>query len=340
MLFGLTIPNEVHDNVYIDNFISDSMDSVDDEEITQDFEKEINFYLKPYLGSYNSYNDTVRNGTVTLYINDQVIGNPSPVDNGKTTIKVKLSDLPEKENLITLKYVSESKHYQNMIKTFTLTKNLIDTNITVSANESVKVGKIVTINGTLKRDDEDKTPVAGATVELYINDTKINTTTTDSNGKYVFNYPTTVEGVQYVTVKYIGEGGLESSSNNTQFTVLPLGTSSITVTATSTKFGRDTVISGKLLDEDNNKGISGVKVSILVNNKDEYEVTTSSDGTYSKAIPTKIVGTNNVTVTFVGNEDYKKSTNKTTFQVEKMGIKLLLDKIGDSKVGNDVTVKG
>ena len=434
MLFGLTIPNEVHDNVYIDNFISDSMDSVGDEEITQDFEKEINFYLKPYLGSYNSYNDTVRNGTVTLYINDQVIGNPSPVDNGKTTIKVKLSDLPEKENLITLKYVSDSKHYQNMTKTFTLIKSLIDTNITVSANDSVKVGKIVTINGTLTKDDEEKTPIGEATVNLYINDTLVNTTQTNSTGGYVFYYTTTVVGIQNISVNYTGEGIIQASSNKTTVNVLARETNvtivnnqtvtvgdyltisgvlydelgenvtntfvnisvgenlienvavdgdgrystkyladsvgnftitvsynndttsyisstntsnvlvkqkntKITVKATSVKVGSNTVVSGKLVDGDN-KGISGVKVTVLLNGNDEYIVTTESDGTYSKEIMTSVVGVNNVTVTYSGNESHNSSTNNTTFNVEKVDSKIILDSIDDTKMGEDVTVKG
>ncbi len=325
MLFNI-LAGEVKGNIYIDNYLNDTI-TAEDALIDADYHEDIILDLR------DVYNDTIRNGTLKVYINENTNEYlTADVTDGKASIEIKMDDLPEKVNNITLKYITLSKHYQNITKTFKLTKNMVNSHITVSANESVKIGQNVTINGTLTKDNQEQTPIQAATIKLYINNIFIEETSTGSDGKYRFNYPTTSIGTHNVTVNYTGEGIIQASSTKTTFNVQKIKTN-ITLTATSpVQAGNKTQITGKLVDEDN-QPINGTTVIIYVDGEKVANATTDKDGIYNYNYSTGIVGTHNVTVTYAGNNKYNSSNATTNFQTIKIKADI------DLTLPEDVTVK-
>lgn len=93
-----------------------------------------------------------------------------------------------------------------------------------------------------------------------------------------------------------------------------------------------------MVDDDGN-AIGGETVTININGQ-EYEITTSSDGSFSKAALLDTSGKNNITVTYPENNNYLSCFNKTSFNVEKAGTQLTVETSDDSKIGESVTVKG
>ncbi|WP_323736131.1 Ig-like domain repeat protein [Methanosphaera sp. ISO3-F5] len=332
MLFNI-LAGEVKGNIYIDNYLNDTI-TAEDALIDADYHEDIILDLR------DVYNDTIRNGTLKVYINENTTEYlTANVTDGKASIEIKMDDLPEKVNNITLKYITLSKHYQNITKTFKLTKNMMNSHITVSANESVKIGENVTINGTLTKDNQEQTPIQAATIKLYINNIFIEETSTGSDGKYGFNYPTTSIGTHNVTVNYTGEGIIQASSNKTTFNVQKIKTN-ITLTATSpVQAGNKTQITGKLVDEDN-QPINGTTVIIYVDGEKVANATTDKDGIYNYNYSTGIVGTHNVTVTYAGNNKYNSSNATTNFQTIKIKADIDLTLPEDATVKSLVNITG
>ena len=333
MLFNILV-REVHDNVYIDNYLNDTIETIPDATITGDYKDTIKLLLR------NVYNDTIRNGNVSLYTNDALLGTFDVVD-GEADIEIKFVDLPQTVNVITVNYTNiiGSKHYQNMTKTFKLTKNYIQSIITVSCNESVKVGQIVTINGTLTQNNDKKTPIKG-TVSLYINKTLINTNETGADGKYVFYYTTTSLGIQNVTVNYTGSYNILNCSNTTKFTVSSIKTNS-TISATNVIIGKNTTISGVLYDVENNEKIKNTVVTIKIDDDYSTQVQVNNEGKFELSYNATRTGEHTVKVIYKSdNILYSSSTNETKFTVSPRKTNMTIVNNASVIVGQVVTVNG
>ena len=336
MLFNKLV-KEIHDNVYINNYLNDTMD-VMDMIISEDLSKDINIDLR------DVYNDTIRNGTLKVFISG-IEGEYASINvaDGVATLNIPYSDLPSNENTITLKYITLEKHYQNITQTFTLNKAMISSNITVLANETVKVGQSVRINGTLTMDDEDKTPIDEATIDLYINGTHINSTQTNTNGEYEFNYITPYIGLQQVTVNFTGKGNIESSINKTSFTVTPRNTN-MTINNNETLFTQENItISGVLLDELGSP-VSNTVLNITLRGAGIGQFKTvdvGAEGTYSTTFPVAYPGTFVVEVEYKNhNSNYTSSINTSSVVVCARNTNMTIVNNDTILVGQNVTIKG
>ena len=329
MLFDI-LAGEVRGNIYIDNYLNDTMNTIENSTISDVYEKEINLNLR------DVYNDLIRNGTVNVYIND----NPQAtyqldVINGKTNLRIINSDLPEKENTITLKYVTLSKHYQNMTTTFKLTKESSNTNITVTANSTVKVGRNVTISGKLFEEDDESKVVSEANIKIMVNGENVKNVTTNSAGEYTYEYTTVKLGEHNVEVVFEKTNDYGASSNNTTFTVIALDTN-ITINAENVTIGQNTTITGTLYDIDNN--ISVPNKNLIVRIGDNFindTVIVDEEGNYKLFYEPTTVGDYTVKITFNSdNENYTSSINTTRFTV-KDKIETITDvKIINNTAGN------
>ena len=325
------IVNEIHDNTYIDNYLYVRKITIDNEIVLEDYEKEVDIVLWP------GYNDTVRNGTVKIFINAESEEYACfNVKDGKCTVKINLTDLPLKENLITLEYNTLSKHYYNRTTTFKLTKNI--TTLTVSANETVYVGQYVTINGTLT--DLDDAPIDGVNVDLYIND-QYNDTTQVQEGIYSFNYLTNALGIHNITVKFNGDENYPASSINTTSNVLPTETN-ITVSATDIIIGQNTSITGRLYEIKNNQAVADTIVTIIVDSITVSEnVQVGSDGQFTFSYNATRIGDIEVKVVYNGDDvRYGSSANLTTFTVSPRKTNITIDNNKTVFIGQNVTISG
>lgn len=101
---------------------------------------------------------------------------------------------------------------------------------------------------------------------------------------------------------------------------------------------RDTInVSGKLVDEKGNL-IPNQAVSIKVN--DEVKKVTTKNGVFEYKTVAKTVGSNKVTVSYAGTDDYLASNATKTFKVAKKESKIIIDPIATVAVNDEVKVTG
>ena len=184
--------------------------------------------------------------------------------------------------------------------------------------------------------------IRNGTIQILVNgQQKYSYNVKDGKSDITIKFADLKDGKNEITVKYVTLSKHYQNMTK-EFSITAdksMLNTKINVTATTpVKVGDDVTIKGVLVDENDN-AISEATVTIKINNK-EYNVTTDNNGKFTKTIVSSVVGTNNVTVSYAGSDSYNSSTNKTTFKVEKLGTKLSLDKISDSKVGDGINIKG
>ena len=225
-------------------------------------------------------------------------------------------------------------------KTIYLPKITNTTTFTVLIRESIlnidvnntKIGDKTNITITLK--DKTGKPISNAPIQ-YLVDDKLANGTTDENGTLKITCEIEYTGHNYVIASYSGNYSYTSAINSTIFTVDKLNTTA-TITATNTTLGKETTITGKIVDE-NNKGI---KVSVIIY-IDEETINTETDetGSFTFIYPATLAGENHVAIFYEGNDTYLDSTNKTSFHVEKHNTTITVT-AENTKLGEKTTIRG
>ena len=225
-------------------------------------------------------------------------------------------------------------------KTIYLPKITNTTTFTVLIRESIlnidvnntKIGDKTNITITLK--DKTGKPISNAPIQ-YLVDDKLANGTTDENGTLKITCEIEYTGHNYVIASYSGNYSYTSAINSTIFTVDKLNTTA-TITATNTTLGKETTITGKIVDE-NNKGIK-VPVIIYI---DEETINTETDetGSFTFIYPATLAGENHVAIFYEGNDTYLDSTNKTSFHVEKHNTTITVT-AQNTKLGEKTTIRG
>lgn len=102
--------------------------------------------------------------------------------------------------------------------------------------------------------------------------------------------------------------------------------------------GEPIIISGKLTDI-NGQIIPGVAVKILINDSPKT-IRTGNYGDFDHIYVMNKVGTNNITVSFNGNDDYEACELTTTVEVNKVQTHVKVDDIQSIIKGNTVVITG
>nr|WQH65246.1 Ig-like domain repeat protein [Methanosphaera sp. ISO3-F5] len=250
------------------------------------------------------------------------------------TAYIPVSDLEAgREYNFTIVYNQTSVYEESSYKfNITIPEHILS--VIPDATVPTKLGTETEITGTIV--NENNEPLANTQINITVNgETK--PVTTDENGKYELPYTTNTTGINNVTVSYTGEG-YEPLEYKYNFTVDKLF-SVINVTAdTPIVVGNNTTISGRLVDE-TGEAISDVNVTITVNGVNVYNATTE-EGYYSYNVTGSVVGLNNVTVEFAGNDNYTAVNRTTNFIVDKMFTGLTVSTISPIKVGSNTTING
>lgn len=263
---------------------------------------------------------------VTIYIDESNEGTNYTLTTGKNdegydTTYVVGFEASEDSYLIKMvvTQTEESRYYEieefvNNVYYFIMPHEFI---LTVNASD-VKYKNSSEIEGNFyyTKSDGSKVFLADKEVELYINGTFIEKTTTDSNGKYSFKYPAYVLGNQDVLVKFTGTFYLTPISNSTSFNVEALKTSLQVSANNSVKVGETVTITGKLVDETNNP-VTNTKISLYIDD-DLVTVSTNNKGSFNYKYKTKISGQNYVLAMYNGDYGYVNSSSKTTFKTLKL----------------------
>ena len=208
------------------------------------------------------------------------------------------------------------------------TKNSIKSNIFIKNNA---------LNGSAIYNNETKINIIQ---NRFIQNNLINSTITNNN-ILVNNTPLTLENNvnftntyypgQIETLKncYIADNIVNDNQTETRLTI---------PTYKQKQYKQKVPITGKLKDK-NGKLIKNATIQIKVNNK-TFNTRTNNEGIYKYLIKASIIGTNNITVTYKGNKDYQKTTNKTTFKVSASKTKLTIPTYKQKQYKQKVTITG
>jgi len=166
---------DIHGNTYIDNFLEDNIRH----NVTVGYNESDSYTYDVDIILREIYNDTVRNGTLNVYVNG-ILKNTTEVLNGTSRISLENSDLTKRENNITLEYISLSKHYQNTTTSFIIYKEPSYSVVTVDSVEGI-VLDYVTFTANVRDYQDNKVnggyvvfKVGGKTLS-YDNGTQIRT---------------------------------------------------------------------------------------------------------------------------------------------------------------------
>lgn len=295
-------------------------------------------------------NDTVISGVLVDQYGD-VIGNAPiniTVNNGTHTVVFNtVTDAEGKYNVtyktvyggvnnVTAVYVGNSTYNPTRANnTFTVDK--LDTSITVGANESVKVTKNVTINGTLV--DQDGKFVPNANITVIVNNNTVIVTTTDAEGKYSVNYTTNVTGKNNVTVKFDGNDTYNPTNNTTTFNVEKLDTKILLDQPDDTVFHTNTTITGILLDEFDRQ-IQFADVTLTLPNGTNVTVRTDKNGKFNHTLYNAVPGLVNVTATYAGNDTYNGNNTTKHYIVNPLDTVVTVNATSPVKITKNTTVSG
>ena len=161
--------------------------------------------------------------------------------------------------------------------------------VTVSMESPVAVGQNTTITGTVV--DNQLIGVSGHTVQLEVEGLIIATIVTDSEGQFTFtwNVPDTFSfGDHLLFANVDAQGYYRSNTGNTSFFLAHR--SDVTLIFDEGKDvtrGNFWALSGRLFDIDtvNNDGLSGMEISLRLDDVEIATLVTESDGSWSTLVP-------------------------------------------------------
>ena len=279
----------------------------------------------------------VKNGTVYLYFNDQLLDHATVVDS-HATLTIDPSYFTKYNNTVTLNYTSD-KHFLNGTYQFYV-YNVINTTVSVnvtdddsnprepiqnkSFNDSFDItgilygidGQVTLPNGTVI---DNLIPIGDATINITIEDDlddngnlKVYQTTTDSTGKYTFTIPAQQKsiGIKEINVIYGGETDHYNASSNITRVNIVKREVTVTLNDIADVNVRETAqITGTVTDkEDPTRPITSGSVIITITDEngtqlDQVTLPVESDGSFTYDYPTTTTVINTVSVEFVDDED-------------------------------------
>ncbi|MDO5851318.1 MAG: Ig-like domain-containing protein [Methanobacteriaceae archaeon] len=310
---------KVSNNIYLSNYLEDSLNSINNTTITDGS----NYSTVVTLNLRDIYNDTIRDGLVSIYVNG-VFYKDFNVINGNSNIVIANNVLTNLTNIITVNYSNLNKSYQNKTTEFTITvpETITETKLTINATEPAYVGDIIIINATLT--DKDNNTIPNQTVVIEINGEN-KTFITNENGTIEYNYVTTTSGINNITAVYNGTDRYKNSTASEKINVNKLNTT-ITTTNQTAFVGVLTDILANITDIQGNVIVSG-KVNITING-----ITNETEIVNGKIIYPEVFtneGVYNVTITYSGDYKYLNSTTSMTVNVIKMTTQINVINITD-----------
>ena len=152
---------------------------------------------------------------------------------------------------------------------------------------------------------------------------------------YSVTYAGNIDGTYKVEVNYIGNNTYNSSSNETSFNTRKINTKLIIDSIENTTIDTNIFITGKLVDEFGNI-VPNTFINITVNNN-MIEGDVDANGTFTCIYKTSILGENNITLQYNGNDTYNPSSNEASFNVRKLKSTIVVDSIV-GYIGENITL--
>ena len=246
-------------------------------------------------------------GNVTVKVDDTVVSTV-PVTDG--TASVKLPKLSAGNHTVEIAYSGDDK-YSPSTETTIVSVDKDSTKLTANnVTATYKVEKYLTITLT----DSRGSPIANATVSVELK--SLENYTTDANGQVKVKVSSLVPKTYTAKITFNGDDNYIGSNTTAKVTVKKAA-SKITAKAktfkTTTKTKKYTVTL-----KANGKALKNKWVYLKVNGK-TYKAKTNSKGKATfKITQLNKAGKFKATVTFKGNDYYKKATKKATIKVKSV----------------------
>ena len=281
----------------------------------------------------DEYENILPNTTITININGQEYTTTTD-NNGKYNYTYMVNTL--EQNTVIVNYPGDDKY--NSATTFTtFNTRKINTKLFINTINDTIVGQDINVGGVLK--DEFENILVNTTVEITITNPKgtknTYTTTTNEEGMYSVTYAGNIDGTYKVEVNYIGNNTYNSSSNETSFNTRKINTKLIIDSIENTTIDTNIFITGKLVDEFGNI-VPNTFINITVNNN-MIELYVDANGTFTCIYKTSILGENNITLQYNGNDTYNPSSNEASFNIRKLKSTIVVDSIV-GYIGENITL--
>lgn len=200
--------------------------------------------------------------------------------------------------------------------------------------DNIEFGDEITISGIIECENEDTL----SDIELDVNiNGDSNTTTTNEWGEFSYSFTPETTGTYNITVSYAGDG-YYLGSNSTKNVTVSQSDTEISLDPFDPVLIGDTITIYGTLTNLNLIEIDNATIIIQINNK-KIPIKTEN-GEYFYEYVTDTVGTNNITVTFPGDKNYRSSNISDTFTVEKQDTNIEIDPIYLSVYGEEISITG
>ena len=280
---------------------------------------------------YDNEDNEVTTGTVTAYI-DNILKHTISLDNDVQAVPV--NNLTTGNHTLLLKYEDTNGNYEETEQTSNIEVIKRNYELDVTIDENVIYKDPVQIMGTLYYADEY---VTNKDIEIIVNNETITTQTTNEYGEFEYGLTGEIIGENNITIKIKGDDKYNDLTHNLTFNVAK-GSITITIEEIGEMlYGEETWIFGEV-NEDTGNELDDIELNITINNK--TYTTKTNENMFDYMFKSEILGTNNVTVSFAGNDYYNQSSTKITYTVSKLNVLLTLTDINDTKIGQEVTITG
>ena len=222
----------------------------------------------------------------------------------------------------------------NQVVSLNVPKHIL--NLTLEVINNTKVRNTTNITGFLY--DLDNNPVEGRDIEIYVNGDLKATVQTGEDGNYTYEYTAEISGLNEATAVFVGDDDNATVEKTGTFTVEKINTTIVLNQIDDTTVDYNITVTGILKDEFEFI-IPDVEVIISINGIN-YTNITGSNGEFSFVYTTSVVGINNVTVYYNGNNTYNNTQSNTTFTVNPHTTNVTVPEIANTTIGKTVLING
>ena len=235
---------------------------------------------------------------------------------------------------VTVAYHGNNTHNPSIIKTsFNVRK--LNTTLSIIPSPPLKDGDKIYIMGYLE--DENKNPIANATITITFGN-KVYNVTTDDKGKYTAIEIANSSIQQGVVVAYIGDNKYATSLNKTEYYVDKIYTKISVNNIDQVPVGSTVTINGTLKDEFGHV-LPNTPIEIDINGK-TIQFVTDENGNYAYNYTISEMKKASVSVSYLGNSTYYSSDAQTSITVRKIKTTITLDPVSDIPYGKNITISG
>lgn len=153
--------------------------------------------------------------------------------------------------------------------------------------------------------------ISGETVDLYVGDTLVDSTTTDSNGEYEFTQTPVSAGAHSFQVKYAGNTSYSSTTSSKVYRRVGKETTLLSVTSpvdNSTYYvGGAINVSGTLLTDDD-EPLGNKPINYKLDGSTITSINTNNDGSISFQLGTISTGSHTLELSYAGDSNYTGSS--------------------------------